>query len=120
MTSDGRRDQADLLDDALSGRDPDPRVTQLSELGESLRTNLTPAVPPAPGVRALFVQGTTARGETRRLPRVLVPSIAFVLLALVVATLSRTALPGSALYQVRKVLASVDLAPSAQHEVDSR
>ncbi|MFN2595278.1 MAG: hypothetical protein ABR579_10365 [Actinomycetota bacterium] len=114
------RSDYDLLDDALEGRLVDPSVAELAELGAGLNESLGHEVPPAPGTRALFVQGVSARAQTRRGPRILVPSIALGILALVVAGLSRTALPGSALYQVRKVLASVDLAPSAQHEVDLR
>lgn len=117
MTS---RDSAEILDAALAGETTDQSVAPLTELADGLRTSFATPAPPAPGARALFVQGVVARKPQRRGPRMLVPSVALGVLALVVAVLSRTALPGSALYQVRKVLASVDLAPTAQHEVDAR
>lgn len=119
MTS-GTRDQIDLLDDALSGLPADDSVVDLTKLAEGLRGSLQVPTPQATGARALFVQGASSLAKRHHFPRLLVPSIAMGLLIVVVAALSRTALPGTALYQVRKVLASVDLAPSAQHEVDAR
>ncbi|MDQ3877581.1 MAG: hypothetical protein M3290_04425 [Actinomycetota bacterium] len=114
------RDQIELLDDALSGLPADGSVIELTQLAEGLRGALEVSTPPAPGARALFIEGASALAKKRRSPRLLVPSIAMGLLIVAIATLSRTALPGTPLYQVRKVLASVDLAPSAQHEVDAR
>lgn len=92
----------------------------LVELADDLRTAFATEVPPARRERAMFSAAVGARATRRILPSLAVPAIAMLALIVLVGSLASTALPGQALYPVRKVLTSLNLADSPVDLIDAR
>ncbi|MGH2693505.1 MAG: hypothetical protein ACRDJJ_01690 [Actinomycetota bacterium] len=108
------------LDRALGGDRPtDPEITALVEAADQVDRSLAVDVPDAERERAIFVAGI--RGAKRAFPflRLFAPAVAVAGL-LLIAILGRGAVPGDALYPVRRALHSVGLAPSPLREINMR
>lgn len=101
----------------MNDREKDLHAEELADLARRLEAALEADAPEARREKALFVAGVGARGTRRSAwGAALVPATAAVAVLIVLGVVSRTALPGQALYPVRKVLGGVGLAPSTARE----
>jgi uncharacterized membrane protein YgcG len=101
----------------VSDRERDLQAEELAELARRLEAALEVETPDARRERALFVAGATARHPRGAWGAALAPGAAAVAVLVVLALMSRTALPGETLFPVRKVLGNVGLAPSTTREI---
>lgn len=101
----------------MNEREKDLHAEELADLARRLEGALDVEAPDARSEKALFVAGVGSRRARRSpWPAALVPATAAVAVLVVLAVVSRTALPGQALYPVRQVLGNVGLAPSTARE----
>jgi hypothetical protein len=105
------------LDAALYGETPDPDIAPLVEIARDLEGAFGTHIPRAHRDRALFVEGVRARRRGVPWGGVAASAVAASCLVLI-ALLGRSALPGEALYPVRRALNNVGLAQSASDEAD--
>lgn len=101
----------------MNEHENDLQPEELAELERRLEAALEIEAPDARNARALFVAGAGARARRSSWTAALVPATAAVAVLIALAVVSRTALPGQALYPVRNVLGRVGLAPSTANEV---
>ena len=101
----------------MNDREKDLQADELADLARRLEAALEVDAPEARSEKALFVAGAGARGRRSPWPAALLPATAAVAVLIVLAVVSRTALPGQALYPVRQALDKVGLAPSTAREV---
>ena len=100
----------------MNEREKDLQAAELADLARRLEAALDVEAPEARSEKALFVAGAGARARRSSWTAALFPATAAVAVLIAVALVSRTALPGQALYPVRKVLGGVGLAPSTARE----
>ncbi|HEX2058421.1 MAG TPA: hypothetical protein VHI71_08635 [Actinomycetota bacterium] len=101
----------------MTDREKDLQAEELADLARRLERALEVDAPDARREKALFVAGAGTRARRSHWTAALVPATAAVVVLVVLAIVSRTALPGQTLYPVRKVLGGVGLAPSTAREV---
>lgn len=111
-----------VLDGASHPRpsDDDTDLSGLVELGDELRAIFAVEAPVARRERAMFAAAVAARPTRRGRPTLALPAVAMLALIVFVSSLASTALPGQALYPVRKVLTSLNLADEPVDVVDAR
>lgn len=109
-----------MLDDILEGRalPVDPAMSQLVAAVPLLEAGLRPAVPPMGQARALFSGGAAARRTGSPWRQLAVPSMAMLALVIAAGSVATRALPGDALYPVRKVLGAMGLAEPSTEAID--
>lgn len=90
---------------------------ELADLARRLEAALDVDAPEARSEKALFVAGVGARTRRSSWTAALVPATAAVAVLVALAVVSRGALPGQALFPVRKALDRVGLAPSTAGDV---
>lgn len=93
-------------------------VVPLVEAARDLEERLDTEAPASARERAIFIEGVAARGHRRR-PRLLAPVLAGTALVFLLGFAAGAALPGDAIYPVRKVMASVGLVASPAEEMRS-
>lgn len=101
----------------MNDREKDLQAGELADLARRLEAALEVEAPDAQGEKALFVAGAGATARNSPWRAALIPATAAVAMLILLAVVSRTALPGQTLYPVRKVLGGVGLAPSPAREV---
>ena len=101
----------------MNEREKDLHAEELADLARRLEAALDAEAPDARSEKALFVAGVGARRRHASWTAALVPATAAVAVLISVAVVSQGALPGQALYPVRKALDRVGLAESPAREV---
>lgn len=95
----------------------DLTAEELADLARRLEAALEVEAPDARSQKALFVAGAGARARRSSWTAALVPATAAVAVLIALAVVSRSAVPGQALFPVRQALDRVGLAPSTTGEV---
>lgn len=101
----------------MSDHERELQAEELADLARRLEAALDADVPDARREKALFVAGVAAARRRGPWGPALAPAAAAVAVLVVLGFMSRTALPGEALFPVRKVLGNVGLAPSTAGEI---
>ena len=105
------------LDRALNATEPngDPSIDALVMLAADIERDLAVEAPPASRDRAMFIEGVAARKRSMW-SSLTIPAVAGLALLGFIAFSGRAAMPGDALYPVRRVLNSAGLASSPVEE----
>ncbi|MEA2461714.1 MAG: hypothetical protein QOH90_1891 [Actinomycetota bacterium] len=112
----------DALDRVLSGGDDaDPLVNDLAVVAGDLKAMINEhGSPSGSHERVVFVQGMGAQGHSPSPWRFVGPAAVVVSLLALLGFVSHSAIPGQALYPVRRIMSSIGLAESPLHEADRR